>query len=67
MPARLITKVELYKDGHREVFHLKAEENEPGWRWTHPDTPRERKACTACASGTLESARELARQKGGIR
>lgn len=57
--ASLYTAVEVYKDGHREVYHRAAEPDKPGWVWTHNDTKRDRKKCSACTDGTLATAREL--------
>lgn len=38
------TKVEVYKDGMRRVFHRTPKEC-----FTHPDTPAAREACETCA------------------
>lgn len=47
------THVELYKDGHREVFHHTAREV-----FTHPDTPEWRASCEACVK-LAESRRKI--------
>lgn len=56
------TAVELHKDGSRVVYHTNAEPNEEGYAWTHPDTKKERKACSACSPRpTLASVRKAER------
>ena len=53
----LRTAVEIYKDGHREVYHQRINDNNEGWAWTHSDTPETRAECSACTRGTLDSVR----------
>lgn len=64
MASKLISKVEVYTDGHREVYHESLNEHNEGYVWTHPDTKDEREACSACTSGTAATAREQARLMG---
>lgn len=60
---QLKTQIEVYKDGHREVYHSYLEPARDGWAWTHPDTQGERDDCSACTSGTLTSVRENSRRE----
>lgn len=65
MPDIRKNAVEVYKDGHREVYHRHAEPAKDGWAWTHPDTKEAREACSMCSDGTLYTVRAAARGEKG--
>lgn len=54
----MITRTEVYKDGHREIYHRAGLLTTGGDRrpdekyvWTHPES--ERASCDACVKGTI--------------
>jgi hypothetical protein len=54
------TAVEVYADGHREVYHHHVPslgDTGPGFAWTHLDAKKEREDCSMCQSDTLASVR----------
>jgi hypothetical protein len=60
--GRLRTRIEVYKDGHREVYHDNVDPAKSGYAWTHADDKAARNACSACTSGTLQSVRSVKKE-----
>lgn len=56
------TAVEMYADGHREVYHHHVTDT-GGYVWTHGDDKKSRRACSMCTDGTLTSVRELVKER----
>lgn len=54
------TAIEVYRDGHREVYHHHVPslgDSGQGFAWTHPDSKEGREDCSMCQHETLASVR----------
>jgi hypothetical protein len=63
-----VTKTEVYKDGHRELYHRNGG-TRPGWEqkvsrtWTHPDTDEAKAACEVCSKPEVTAVDRRARRE----
>jgi hypothetical protein len=63
-----VTQTELYRDGHREVYHRNGG-TRAGWEqkvsrvWTHPDTDEAKAACEVCSAPDPKVRRDERRAK----
>jgi hypothetical protein len=58
------TAIEVYEDGHREVYHHHVPslgDEGQGFAWTHLDTREARAECSMCQHDTLASVRSAPR------